>query len=675
MTLNRLLLVICKLILFAVIVSGCGADNAQFDSDLSTDRHTTPFETHEYIYIDEPSTGTQEYEYLDEPAPLRTTALAGYFYFSSHKFDGTGADFSAGFFWDEAYFSNPASLYNPSLATMTLAFAMSAFASNDNAIGEATQARNAIDLLTQIGFSDIELNYYFTMAPHEDSMGVIAAHKTIEANGESYTLIAISTRGSGYGMEWAGNLTMGTEGYHEGFNRAAEETYRFIADYINRHRESLCDNIKLWITGYSRGAAVTNLFAAWVTQAEGIGDINVEKENIFTYTFASPRAVPAYKVEMHPVHTNIHNVLSTADLVGFIAPPAWGFGRYGIDHFIPERGLLGDPAAFDSILYFLYGLGADRAKAAVLSANGQPIHVTQTFRAARLGGINIIPPGVSMVYTNTLMSSFLLEITNNLAESVDQNEYAETVEGLVRAILALALVGEGRTDFVIDFFASNLLSILSLENALEIGLIFATDGMRGLGELAARYLYEGIVELEIDIDGPNFLEVLIDAITYIGPDNFLTFFYNIEALASVHHPEFVLAWLMSQDSNFGGTFTEFAPAYRKLNIYGPADVKVYDASGRLAAWFINSEPQDVESHIVSSVGATGEMIIYLPADMAYTVEITASGAGILYFTHMIFCFMLMEYSLYESWSEAFSAYGEAITVPIPIYAGNLDTEA
>jgi len=653
MPVRKLIFVTCAFIFITIFATGCSSNDTQRDNPQYYNNQNS----------NSPG-GVQPYE-LYEPAPPRITALTGNFYFSSYKLDGTGADFPARFFWDEAYFSNPASKYNPSLATMTLAFAMSAFASNEYGIGEINQARNAIDLLTQIGFKDIDANHYFATAPHEDSIGVIAAHKTIEANGETYTLIAVSTRGSGYGMEWAGNFTVGTLGYHEGFNRAANETYRFVSDYVHRHRDIFHDNIKLWITGYSRGGAVANMFAAWVTQAGAIGDISIEKENIFAYTFGTPRAVPASHIENRPVHTNIHNVLSPADIVTWVAPQIWGFGRYGVDHFIPERGLLGDPAAFDNMVRVLYDLDAGRARSAVIVEDGQLRHITQDFIDVRFSGVNIFPLEIVMTASNALVSPFLLELTNNLAEGVmGQDNYAEILEELLRGLVSVGLGEEGfdgRIDLIIELFMSRL----GLQNALEIAMAFAADGVIGLTALAAQYLYESMIEAGVDVDGGFILgDALINAFVYIGLDGALTLLHNMEPLAAAHHPEFMLAWLMSQDSNFGGAATEFVPVYRKLSIRGPADINVYNNYGVLAAQFVDNKPMDVGSHIVVSLGANEEMIVYLPADTGYTLEMTATGPGELDFIVMDFCFVRIEYSLFEGWQRDLSAIGDIISVEI-----------
>jgi len=93
------------------------------------------------------------------------------------------------------------------------------------------------------------------------------------------------------------------------------------------------------------------------------------------------------------------------------------------------------------------------------------------------------------------------------------------------------------------------------------------------------------------------------------------------------------------------------------------DVKIFDNDGGLTAQFENGQPLEVGSHIVALLGANGEMIIYLPADMRYTIEIIATGEGSVDFKHMVFCFVGTEYSEYESWQRELAA-GDAITAEI-----------
>ena len=85
--------------------------------------------------------------------------------------------------------------------------------------------------------------------------------------------------------------------------------------------------VKIWISGFSRAAAVANLTAGRLTRADVFA-----KEDVYAYTFATPAAV------LNPPATgdeNIFNILSPTDVVPQVMPAEWGYGRYGTDLWIP----------------------------------------------------------------------------------------------------------------------------------------------------------------------------------------------------------------------------------------------------------------------------------------------------------------------------------------------------
>lgn len=70
-----------------------------------------------------------------------------------------------------------------------------------------------------------------------------------------------------------------------GFKAAADGVYDAVTNYLDR-RGFDRGRVKLWLCGYSRGGAVTNLLGARFTFESGIG-----KDNIFAYSFATPVTV------------------------------------------------------------------------------------------------------------------------------------------------------------------------------------------------------------------------------------------------------------------------------------------------------------------------------------------------------------------------------------------------
>lgn len=150
-------------------------------------------------------------------------------------------------------------------------------------------------------------------------------------NGQTEVIIAI--RGTGNG-EWKLNFELMPSGnfdlpYSENFSLAADDILSTQQDYL----ASLVSPVFL-ITGHSRGAAVANILGARLTD-------RFKPENVFVYTFATPRTVRGE----YPAYSNIFNVVNPADVITYLPLPQWGFERYGIDVELPvERASLLDAA-------------------------------------------------------------------------------------------------------------------------------------------------------------------------------------------------------------------------------------------------------------------------------------------------------------------------------------------
>ena len=250
------------------------------------------------------------------------------------------ADYRTKYYFQDDYFEKGASVYNPSLATMSMCLAMSAFKAQG--ITDMLQFQNAYDLLSVIGFEDIEANPDFYNDPNVDTMGVIVAHKTISNADGQFTLIALATRGAGYHNEWAGNFKVGLAGNHEGFTSAKDVARNFLEWYITKYGNKFEGRVKLWMTGFSRAAATVNLLAGELTNEKKLGQRNTitfGKEDLYAYCFEPPRGLnsslclPTVALQ----YTNIHNILNPNDFVPKVAMEDWGFIRYGVNEpVIPD---------------------------------------------------------------------------------------------------------------------------------------------------------------------------------------------------------------------------------------------------------------------------------------------------------------------------------------------------
>lgn len=245
-----------------------------------------------------------------------------------------GGDYKANFYFEDEYFAKTAETYNPSLATMSMCLAMATFASFDS--NATSQYQNAEQLLKDCGFDYIEANDCFKSDPNVDTMGVIIGYKNMLTTEGEFTLIALATRGAGYGNEWAGNFKVGETGNHDGFTAAKNEAKDFLNWYIGKYGKDFKNTVKLWMTGYSRAAATVNLLAGEISQNKKIGasnQISVTKDGIYAYCFETPRGLNTSVVsaDAAKTFTNIHNIVNPNDFVPKVAMEGWGFIRYGVD--------------------------------------------------------------------------------------------------------------------------------------------------------------------------------------------------------------------------------------------------------------------------------------------------------------------------------------------------------
>ena len=248
-------------------------------------------------------------------------------------------------FSEKVFYENPYE-YHHDLAFLSLCMEISAWTEDEyNGWGEdvadddplaerrSARIRGFFELL---GFSDISCRYYGkSLNATVDKAAYTIACKPL-STGE--TLIAVAVRGLGYGAEWSSNFHLETEGpYHTGFNEAAYVIYRDVLQTV----KEAGTGVKIWISGYSRGAAIANLLAAelvdlslgssvrWPEDTGGVPMDAFQAEDIFTYTFATPQGVTK-KANPHALrYASIYNIVNPGDAVPNVAPAGWGFTRFG----------------------------------------------------------------------------------------------------------------------------------------------------------------------------------------------------------------------------------------------------------------------------------------------------------------------------------------------------------
>ncbi|MBQ6655064.1 MAG: hypothetical protein IJM79_06015 [Erysipelotrichaceae bacterium] len=205
--------------------------------------------------------------------------------------------------WTLDYFNSPSIIYDPGLALCALTICAS-----------ASQMSDAVIInLQAMGFSNIvRLNY--------DQKIINKPVTTIasQSSGEDYYFI-INIRGT-RDVEDAVTDVMG--GIFNGFILAGENTYQMYLDYRHTYCPEATDaHSYVLICGHSLGGATAGQLARQFAMKS-----QIDKNHIYTYTFASP----TYDTEMEDPqdYDNVFNHIISEDIVPTVP---WQYGRIGID--------------------------------------------------------------------------------------------------------------------------------------------------------------------------------------------------------------------------------------------------------------------------------------------------------------------------------------------------------
>nr|MCR5623891.1 hypothetical protein [Lachnospiraceae bacterium] len=257
------------------------------------------------------------------------------------------------FYYSDGFFDSDPYSYNPHLATLSWNLTMSGFYLNAGGTEEYDNKHaGARQFLADIGCDDqnISVNRYNIIQPGTDSIGVTVGSKKLKYDNGTETgkiLVPIVTRGAGYGAEWASNVTVGNgtdvTGEHEGFAEAADKVIEFVKEYLSKYNlmdEIDAGNIVFWVSGFSRGAATSNLVSKRLVEM-------YEDNTVFSYNFEAPKG-GTDKAELFGENEKdkyfcIHNIINACDIVPLVAPAQMGFKRYGVDHYLPGSNAKSEP--------------------------------------------------------------------------------------------------------------------------------------------------------------------------------------------------------------------------------------------------------------------------------------------------------------------------------------------
>lgn len=209
-----------------------------------------------------------------------------------------------------SFFDSDTTTFNKELSLLSLGYSVS------------NLGKEKMDeFIQKMQFDNVYYSSNYDGKTSMNSINYVIAHKEINNS----NIIAISVKGFGYGNEWAGNFYVGDgieEKNHLGFSIASNSLIEGIKEYINKHQY---ENMKIWITGYSRAGAVVNMSTTRIIENN---EINIDEKDFYIYTFEAPRGLSESNAKDYQI---IHNVINSSDMITRLLPSEYGLYRSGID--------------------------------------------------------------------------------------------------------------------------------------------------------------------------------------------------------------------------------------------------------------------------------------------------------------------------------------------------------
>ena len=194
-------------------------------------------------------------------------------------------------------------------------------------VGETDVKKSGIySTLTELGFDTIEINSS-TDINEEDC---VFAKAKAQIGGAEHSVVIALFLGT-YMKQWYTNFDSGKGETHKSFTLATDYSFGKLSSYLERNKIGK-KNLKLIVSGHSRGGAVANLLGAKIAREGCLA----YKKNVYTYTFAAPS--PTCDPERtDKKYSAIFNFINDEDFVIKCMPREWGYGRYGVTFSLPSK--------------------------------------------------------------------------------------------------------------------------------------------------------------------------------------------------------------------------------------------------------------------------------------------------------------------------------------------------
>lgn len=243
---------------------------------------------------------------------------------------------------DYSQFFNKNTEYNGKISTVSSLMAGLAY-DNQSLVGapDATNYNGYVDqFLRKHGMADVHTYKLAEKYDDQHITDVTFGHRRVKYNGQIKEIIAVVIRGTnGTVEEWSSNFDIGCDSIYEGtglipknddwiikenhmgFDITATRVIKLFDEYLAQ-TEALDNSVTktLWITGHSRGAAISNI----------VGSRLDSKYETFVYAFATPKTT-TISGEIARSHESIFNIINSDDIIPDMPLDFWNFRHYGQD--------------------------------------------------------------------------------------------------------------------------------------------------------------------------------------------------------------------------------------------------------------------------------------------------------------------------------------------------------
>ena len=485
--------------------------------------------------------------------------------------------------YDDNWFLGSACEYNHNLAIGSLCATMTAVSYDTTGTGNMPDGDRVVTkYLKDIGCEAdaIYAHRYKENASYDDITAVAFGVKSLP--GTDKYLVVVLPRNSGYGGEWASDMRIYDPDYDEhsaGFRKAAEYAYERLEEYLAFLHDTYGiekTDVKLWITGFSRGAAVSN----------NLGQILDEKgeiapENIFVYDYAVPLTVRKGQEGDYP---NIFNVCSEIDVVTRVPLVEWDYTRYGTTFYLPC--LTSSAEAYLSLLPTV-----KKNFSEIMTAAGLP-EITYNPLPYQEKALDLLLSYLTdaIETPEKLISEGWQDILVNIMKST--HSYDENTQSILEVLLYAVMPDLELVPDVLDFFGGLLLRTPYQNYTESMKLLTKLDIHRTL--MAAgrdKELLETVIGLV-----RNLRQNILTSI-FTGGQNDNTKYYNTmfatiigivfksvdSALLMQHWPESYLSWMRAGEENelFADEIHDIVPVQKPTtvgDVNGDGKVNLRDMS-------------------------------------------------------------------------------------------------